>query len=144
VTGARTRAISAPASKERNFDLPRHSHTYQEVKGESRCSSFGGTLCGRRADLRCPGDNLIENNIIAAKQAFEKQARCAYSSQEVPDPERFGCPEISNGRILSIEEKPKIPKSRYAVTGIYFYDASVLKRLPSQTELAQRLGNLQT
>jgi len=46
-----------------------------------------------------------------------------------PDPERFGCPEISNGQILRIEEKPKQPKSRYAVTGIYMYDNSVFEKI---------------
>jgi glucose-1-phosphate thymidylyltransferase len=40
----------------------------------------------------------------------------------VPDPERFGVPEIVGDRIVRIEEKPKEPKSRYAVTGVYFYD----------------------
>jgi len=47
----------------------------------------------------------------------------------VPDPERFGCPEIADGRILRIEEKPKQPKSRYAVTGIYFYDSTVFEKI---------------
>jgi glucose-1-phosphate thymidylyltransferase len=47
----------------------------------------------------------------------------------VPDPERFGCPVISDGRILGIEEKPKAPKSNFAVTGIYFYDATVFEKI---------------
>ena len=76
------------------------------------------------------GDNIIENNIIASKQAFEKQDRGAHIIlKEVPDPERFGCPEISNGKILGIVEKPKTPKSNYAVTGIYFYDATVFEKI---------------
>ena len=45
------------------------------------------------------------------------------------DPERFGCPEIADGRILRIEEKPKQPQSRYAVTGIYFYDATIFEKI---------------
>jgi glucose-1-phosphate thymidylyltransferase len=47
----------------------------------------------------------------------------------VPDPERFGCPELSVGKILKIEEKPKKPKSNYAVTGIYFYDSTVFGKI---------------
>jgi glucose-1-phosphate thymidylyltransferase len=43
----------------------------------------------------------------------------------MPDPHRFGVPEIADGRIVSIEEKPREPKSEYGITGIYFYDASV-------------------
>jgi glucose-1-phosphate thymidylyltransferase len=49
--------------------------------------------------------------------------------REVDDPERFGCPEIVNGRIVRIEEKPQHPKSRYAVTGVYFYDNTVFKKI---------------
>ena len=43
----------------------------------------------------------------------------------MPDPNRFGVAEISDGRVLNIEEKPSKPKSDFAVTGIYFYDAEV-------------------
>jgi len=45
--------------------------------------------------------------------------------KEVPDPERFGVAEIVDGKIVGIEEKPKVPKSRDAVIGIYMYDARV-------------------
>jgi len=76
------------------------------------------------------GDNIIEANIIASKEAFEKQERGAHIIlKEVPDPARFGCPEIVDGRILGIEEKPKVPKSNYAVTGIYFYDQTVFQKI---------------
>src|SRR5438552_1259702 len=47
----------------------------------------------------------------------------------VHDPERFGCPEIADGRIVRIEEKPRKPKSRFAVTGIYMYDTSVFEKI---------------
>ncbi len=63
-------------------------------------------------------------------EAFEKQAAGAHILlKQVPDPQRFGCPDLSDGRILRIEEKPKNPKSDYAVTGIYFYDATVFEKI---------------
>lgn len=49
--------------------------------------------------------------------------------KDVPDPERFGAPVFEDGRIVRIEEKPKQPKSHYAVIGIYFYDATVFDRI---------------
>ena len=45
--------------------------------------------------------------------------------QEVHDPQRYGVAELDGGKIVSIEEKPQEPKSRYAVTGIYMYDSRV-------------------
>ena len=49
--------------------------------------------------------------------------------KEVTDAERFGVAEIAGDRIVGIEEKPKKPKSNYAVTGIYMYDASVFEKV---------------
>jgi glucose-1-phosphate thymidylyltransferase len=45
--------------------------------------------------------------------------------KEVPDPQRFGVPELKGDRIVRIEEKPKKPKSQYAVIGIYLFDQEV-------------------
>ncbi|MDT5293237.1 MAG: glucose-phosphate thymidylyltransferase, partial [Acidobacteriota bacterium] len=47
--------------------------------------------------------------------------------KKVPDPQRFGVPELDGSRVLRIEEKPKAPKSEYAVIGIYMYDADVFR-----------------
>jgi len=76
------------------------------------------------------GDNIIEGDVSAAAASFMQQERGAMVMlKEVPDPERFGVPVIENGRIVRIEEKPKNPKSPFAVIGIYFYDASVFDRI---------------
>ncbi len=49
--------------------------------------------------------------------------------KEVADAERFGVAEVRDGRIVGIEEKPKQPKSNYAVTGVYMYDATVFEKV---------------
>ncbi|MFQ5405853.1 MAG: sugar phosphate nucleotidyltransferase, partial [Candidatus Micrarchaeia archaeon] len=51
--------------------------------------------------------------------------------KEIPDPERFGVPEIKDGKIVCIDEKPKQPKSSYAVTGFYLFDSSVFSIIKS-------------
>jgi glucose-1-phosphate thymidylyltransferase len=72
------------------------------------------------------GDNIFENSIIPFVQNFSQQQKGArILIQEVPDPHRYGVPELSRGKIVSIEEKPLVPKSNYAVTGIYMYDSHV-------------------
>jgi glucose-1-phosphate thymidylyltransferase len=45
--------------------------------------------------------------------------------KEVPDPQRFGVPELDGDRVVRIEEKPEVPKSNYAIIGIYLYDDTV-------------------
>jgi glucose-1-phosphate thymidylyltransferase len=76
------------------------------------------------------GDNIIEKDIAQAARAFEQQdCGAKILLKEVSDPERFGVPVFENGKIIRIEEKPKKPQSHYAVTGIYFYDATVFERI---------------
>jgi len=72
------------------------------------------------------GDNIFEDDITPYIENFKNQLEGAkILIKEVPDPERFGVPELKDGKIISIEEKPQKPKSRYAVTGIYMYDKEV-------------------
>lgn len=72
------------------------------------------------------GDNIFGDNLTPFIDNFKFQGKGAkILIKEVSDPHRFGVAEIKNGKVLSIEEKPKKPKSNYAVTGIYFYDSEV-------------------
>ena len=72
------------------------------------------------------GDNLIQGSIRKARRDFDRQkAGAKILLKHVPDPERFGVPVLQGKKVTGIEEKPKKPKSSYAVIGIYFYDAEV-------------------
>ena len=118
-------------SNGKDFDLRRIHYTYQEGEGGiADALRLAEPFVEGEKICVILGDNIIENNIIASARAFEKQASGAHILlKQVPDPHRFGCPDLSDGRILRIEEKPKNPKSDYAVTGIYFYDATVFEKI---------------
>lgn len=74
------------------------------------------------------GDNVFQYNISEFVDHFDKQDKGAkILLQQVPDPKRYGVAEINGGKIISIEEKPKIPKSNFCVTGIYMYDNRVFR-----------------
>jgi glucose-1-phosphate thymidylyltransferase len=76
------------------------------------------------------GDNIIQDSIRHMAEQFERQESGAkILLKEVPDAERFGVAEIRDGRIVGIEEKPKQPKSNFAVTGIYMYDETVFDKV---------------
>jgi len=74
------------------------------------------------------GDNVFEDNITPFVESFAKQ-ECGAKIllKEVPDPQRFGVAELKDGKVVSIEEKPKFPKSNFAVAGIYMYDSKVFE-----------------
>jgi len=80
------------------------------------------------------GDNIFYGNgfrtmLKAAVKNAEENNRATVFGYYVPDPERFGVVEFDEtGRAISIEEKPKAPKSSYAVTGLYFYPEGVSSR----------------
>jgi glucose-1-phosphate thymidylyltransferase len=69
------------------------------------------------------GDNIFQDDVKNDIESFKNGAKIFL--KEVPDAERFGVAELAMDRVLSIEEKPKKPKSNYAVTGLYLYDANV-------------------
>ena len=76
------------------------------------------------------GDNIFYGHDLARdlREAVKKDKGARVFAYRVNDPERYGVVEFDeSGRAQSIEEKPKQPKSRYAVTGLYFYDNQVVK-----------------
>jgi glucose-1-phosphate thymidylyltransferase len=111
----------------KDFGLKHINYTYQEGEGGiadalSLCEDFaeGEPICV------VLGDNIIERNICKAVRAYRHQGGGAkILLKKVPDPQRFGVPELDGRRVVRIEEKPKAPKSDYAVIGIYMYDAEV-------------------
>jgi glucose-1-phosphate thymidylyltransferase len=109
------------------FGLAHLNYTYQEGEG-GIAAALALAEHFADGDRICVilGDNLIEGTIAPGVQRFLRQARGArIVLKEVPDAERFGVAELRDGRVVSIEEKPTRPKSHYAVTGIYLYDARV-------------------
>lgn len=71
------------------------------------------------------GDNIFQDNVRNAVETFKQGARIFL--KEVPDAGRFGVAQIKSNKIISIEEKPAVPKSDLAVTGLYIYDAGVFE-----------------
>jgi len=111
----------------KEFGLRHINYTYQEGEGgiaeALRLAEFfssGEKICV------VLGDNIIEKNIRRAVENFRRQKEGAkILLKEVPDPQRFGVAELKGDRIARIEEKPKKPKSQYAVIGIYLFDREV-------------------
>lgn len=78
------------------------------------------------------GDNMVVGGVNRFIEEFDRSGcNCFLTLAKVKDPERFGVPEIKNGRIVSVEEKPRRPKSNYAVAGIYLYDEHIFEAVKS-------------
>lgn len=72
------------------------------------------------------GDNMVVGGIKRFIEEFERsKMNCFLTLAKVKDPERFGVPEIKDGKIIGVVEKPKNPKSQFAVAGIYMYDKNI-------------------
>ncbi len=113
----------------KELGLKHLEYAYQEGEGGiaaalSLCEDFadGGPVCV------ILGDNCTDADIKRDVDIFEEGAHVFL--KKVPDPERFGVPVFNKrGKIIGIEEKPKKPKSNYAVTGLYIYDFSVFSKI---------------
>jgi glucose-1-phosphate thymidylyltransferase len=107
--------------------------TYEiQDKPEGLAQAFiiGRNFIGKDAVTLILGDNLFEDNFSGPISSFQGGARVF--AKQVTDPQRFGVVEFdSNNKAISIEEKPKEPKSNFAVTGLYIYDNTVVEKAAS-------------
>lgn len=96
-------------------------------EGIAQAFLLGETFIGQDDVCLILGDNLFDEDFSEYVKSFTGGARVFAIA--VPDPERFGVVEFdANHQAISIEEKPKVPKSNYAVTGLYVYDNSVVQK----------------
>lgn len=109
------------------FGLKHLNYTYQEGEGGiAEALALVEHFASGESVCVVLGDNIIEGNIAAAVRAYERQDHGAkIILKRVPDPQRFGVPELAGDKVVRVEEKPQVPKSEYAVIGIYMYDSSV-------------------
>jgi glucose-1-phosphate thymidylyltransferase len=97
-----------------------------EAGGIAQALALAENFAGGDAVAVILGDNIFSAGLRPYVDNFISQKDGArVLLKQVPDPHRFGVAHIAEGRIIAIEEKPQKPKSDYAITGIYFYDASV-------------------
>src|SRR6201987_5125989 len=99
-------------------------------EGIAQAFLVGEKFIGSSPSALVLGDNIFYGHDLAKdlRMASGKSTGARVFAYPVYDPERYGVVEFdSNGKALSLEEKPKQPKSRYAVTGLYFYDSHVVE-----------------
>lgn len=101
--------------------------------GLAQAFIIGEEFIGNDSVCLVLGDNIFHGNGLSkmlrnAVESAEKNSRATVFGYWVADPERYGVAEFdANGKVLSIEEKPKEPKSNYAVVGLYFYPNKVVQ-----------------
>lgn len=99
-----------------------------EAGGIAQALGLAELFCQDASALVILGDNIFLDSLsdlVADAERKPDQARVLL--KQVPDPQRYGVAELRDGRILGIEEKPKSPKSDYAVAGIYLYPPDVFE-----------------
>ena len=102
--------------------------------GLAQAFILGDTFIGNDLSALVLGDNIFYghdfNELLG--NAMERESGATVFAYHVHDPERYGVAEFdSTNKVLSLEEKPKTPKSNYAVTGLYFYDKDVVSMAKS-------------
>lgn len=111
----------------REFDCKFTYEVQDKPEGLAQAFVIGKNFIGDDDVTLILGDNLFEDTFVEEIKTFKKGGRVF--AKQVKDPERFGVVEFDeNNKAISIEEKPKNPKSDYAVTGLYIYDNTVVNK----------------
>ena len=97
-----------------------------EAGGIAQALGLAENFAGTDPVVVILGDNIFEHSLQKAVTNYDGSG-AQILIQKVEDPERYGVAELEGDKVISIEEKPKEPKSNYAVTGIYFYDSKVFE-----------------
>ena len=98
----------------------------EEAAGIADALRLGESFAGKDKICVMLGDNVFENSIAPYADNFDRQEMGArVVVKGVGEPERYGVAAMDERQILEIEEKPKNPKSKFAVVGLYFYDNQV-------------------
>lgn len=114
----------------KNFNCDFTYEIQEKADGLAQAFLIGKNFIGNDNVTLILGDNLYEDDFSQAITSFQQGGRVF--AKKVNDPERFGVVEFDeNNKAVSIEEKPTNPKSNYAVTGLYIYDNSVIKKTES-------------
>jgi glucose-1-phosphate thymidylyltransferase len=103
----------------------------EQAKPEGIAQAFliGADFIGGSKVSLILGDNIFYGNLDFFRKALELEEGGCVFGYRVRDPERFGVVEFdADGKVISIEEKPKHPKSAYAVPGLYVYDETIVER----------------
>ncbi len=95
-----------------------------EAGGIAQALGLAENFAGDDPVIVILGDNIFQKSLDTAIENYPGTG-AQILIQEVHDPQRYGVAELDGNKVISIEEKPVIPKSNYAVTGIYFYDSEV-------------------
>ena len=110
---------------------PKIDFTYKvqkEAGGIAQALALCENVCRGSRIAVILGDNIYEDNFAAHADLFKLSDDGAMLFlKQVPDPQRFGVAEVLEDKIVSIQEKPKEPKSNLAVTGLYFFDNEVIE-----------------
>jgi glucose-1-phosphate thymidylyltransferase len=100
----------------------------QSPGGLAQVVALGEPFIGKERFIFYLGDNMVVGGVKRFIEEFDKSGcNCFLTLAKVKDPERFGVPEIRDGKIISVEEKPEHPRSSYAVAGIYLYDSCIFE-----------------
>ncbi len=127
----------------KEFGLSHINYTYQEGEGGiAEALALAEHFAEGEKICVILGDNIVEGSIREAVDEFRKQSVGArLLLKQVPDAHRFGVAELDGNRIVGIEEKPRQPKSNYAVTGFYMYDGTVFEKI--RTLIPSERGELE-
>jgi len=110
----------------KDFDCKFTYKVQDEAGGIAQALALAENFAGGKAVAVILGDNIFEDSLSPYLQKYAAAGSGAHILlKEVHDPERFGVAEVEGSKVVSIEEKPKVPKSNLAVTGVYFYDKDV-------------------